>query len=199
MKNPARACARRGSVNLPVDAGTLYPAESPSLPSRSAPNLCSGRMRRAQYRGRVANNMAAILAKDMFSPCVMVRDINGRPGTCNPFRTTFFESDGISKFTGGSPASNFVVGLRKLRRVAAQNSTNDALQLPCESPASITRRELKISSPKKESNRHARFSACPPTTTHVQARSLRSASGPGSGSSSPARLARSHSVRFVFR
>jgi hypothetical protein len=94
MKNPARACARRGSVNLSVDAGTLYPAESPSLLPCRAPNLCSGRDWRAQYQGRVANSMAAVLTKHMFSLCVMARDINVWRGTCNPYRAKFFASGG---------------------------------------------------------------------------------------------------------
>lgn len=107
MKNPARACARRGSVNLSVDAGTLYPAESPSLLPFRAPNLCSGRDWRAQYRDRVANSMAAVLTKDMSSLCVIARDINGRRGTCNPLSCKIFCIGRLFQVRDGKPSSNF--------------------------------------------------------------------------------------------
>lgn len=98
MKNPAWACARRGPVNLSVDAGARHPAESPSLLPCSGPYLCSSRDWRAQCHGRVANSMAAVVPKDMFSLCVMALDMNGRRVTCNPFRRKFFSSSRFSKF-----------------------------------------------------------------------------------------------------
>lgn len=170
MKNPARACARRGSVNLSVDAGTRYPAESPSLTPRSIPNLSSGRDRRAQCRGRVANDMAAVLAEDMFSLCVMARDINGRRAACNPFPATFFASGGLCKF---STAEFQYVGRMELRTdgtgaapdhgrklsdapgfsllVATLNSRNErALKIPREASLRSRRANLKIPPPKKK-------------------------------------------------
>jgi hypothetical protein len=121
MKNPARACARRGSVNLSVDAGAFHPAESPSPLPCSVPNLRSGRDWRAQCHGRVATNMAAVRPRDMFSLCVMALDMNERRDTCNPFRRKFFSSRGFSKFRTADRL-----------RISAENSMNGALQIPGE-------------------------------------------------------------------